>query len=97
VSVWWSITLSAGSLWTSWLVGSRKRVGFLLAVAMQLVWIGFALDSGQWGFIASAAVFSAVNVRNYLRWKRLDEAEARDDAVMTSRARIAGWINQIRT
>lgn len=73
---WWSIALTAGALVSCWLVGDRRRVGYLVAIALQAVWLAYAVATEQWAFIASATVFAVVNTRNYRKWKRLDEAEA---------------------
>lgn len=75
MSVWWSIVLAAGALFTAWQVGNRQRVGFLLALGLQAGWIVYSVISKQWGFLVSSIIFAGMNVRNWRKWKRLDEAE----------------------
>lgn len=74
MSVWWSIGLSVGSLAVTWLVGERRRCGWLLAVCLQVAWLAYALLSTQWGFTVAAVVFGCMNLRNYLKWRRDDYA-----------------------
>ncbi len=76
MSVWWSIVLSAVAIGTSWLVGNRWTPAWLIAAVSQALWVAYAVLTQQWGFVASAVVFGALNLRNYLKWKQLDREEA---------------------
>lgn len=82
MSVWWSVGLAIGAVWSAWLLGNRNRAGWSLGLVLQLGWIVYSVMSRQWGFLASAVVFTVVDARNYLKWKRLDNATPRDEVVL---------------
>lgn len=75
MSVWWSVSLSAIAVVTSWLIGNRWTPAWLVGVAAQVVWVVYAVMTQQWGFIGSAVIFGVMNMRNYLKWKQLDREE----------------------
>jgi hypothetical protein len=67
----WSYLLAAiniGGLVLSWQVGNRKRWAWLFYVPWNLIWIAYAIDTGSYGFIASASAYIAVALRNWLKW-----------------------------
>lgn len=66
----WSITLSALGIVGILLAGSKRKVGWLVGMAIQPLWIIFAIQTGQYGFIANAVIYFAVYLRNYLLWRR---------------------------
>lgn len=72
---WWSIALTVGALVSCWLIGDRRRVGYLVGNALQAGWLAYAVVTEQWAFVLSAVVFVVVNTRNYRKWKHLDDAE----------------------
>lgn len=75
MSVWWSIGLSVIAVGVQWLIGNRWTPAWLLAVGAQGLWAVYAVWTRQWGFIGSAVVFGALNVRNYRKWRQLDREE----------------------
>jgi hypothetical protein len=53
-----------------WLVGGGPRsraISFCLSFVNQLIWVIYAVATGQYGFVAGAVVFGAVAVRNLYR------------------------------
>jgi hypothetical protein len=48
-----------------WLAGNRHRAGWGLAAAAHLLWLPYALGSGQPGFVLAVAAFGLVGLRNY--------------------------------
>jgi hypothetical protein len=53
-----------------WLAGNRLPAGWGLAATAHLLWLPYALGSGQPGFALAVAAFGLVCLRNY-RWSRL--------------------------
>jgi hypothetical protein len=51
-----------------WLAGRRLAVGWAVAVVNELLWIVYAVQTGQWGFIVGAVLYIVVFTRNWLRW-----------------------------
>jgi nicotinamide riboside transporter PnuC len=52
-----------------WLAGSNNKLGWGLGVFAQLLWIVYAMQTDQYGFIVSALVYGFVYARNFYRWK----------------------------
>jgi hypothetical protein len=74
VSQWWSWTLAAIGVTGLFLAGSNRKAGWAIGLGVQALWIAYAFATRQWGFIASAVAYGAVNVRNWLRWRRAERA-----------------------
>jgi hypothetical protein len=43
--------------------------GYLVGVAVQVLWVAYAIVSAQWGFIVSAFAYGAVNAIGLYRWR----------------------------
>lgn len=50
--------------------GRRRAAGWALGLLNQVIWIGYALATQQYGFIIGAVVYGAVMVRNLWRMRR---------------------------
>jgi hypothetical protein len=59
-----------------WLAGNRLPAGWGLAAAAHLLWLPYAVGSGQAGFALAVAAFGLVCLRNY-RWGRLHRGSGR--------------------
>lgn len=69
----WSYALAAVGLTGLYLTGNMKRVGFLVGLGAQVLWIAYAIATRQWGFIATAVVYGGMYYRNWIRWKKTEE------------------------
>lgn len=74
IAWWWNFLLAAVGIIGLWLAGSHKRAGWMIGVGVQLLWITYAVATGQLGFVASALAYGFVNARNMIKWKR-EQAE----------------------
>lgn len=70
IAWWWSWLLAGVGVTGLWLAGSHKRAGWMIGLSVQLLWITYAVASGQPGFVVSAFAYGAVNARNMIKWKR---------------------------
>ena len=70
VNLIWSIVLAAVGILGLYLAGSKNLWGWVISFGAQLLWIIFALVTGQFGFILSALAYGWVYARNYIRWRR---------------------------
>lgn len=68
--MWWSWTLAAVGVFGLWLTTRKLWQGFAVGVAVQALWITYAVATRQWGFIASALAYGAVNTLGLVRWRR---------------------------
>lgn len=66
---WWSWVLAGIGVTGLYFAGSNRAVGWAIGLAVQVLWIGYAFATRQWGFIFSAIAYSAVNIRNWRRWR----------------------------
>lgn len=66
----WSILLSVGGVLGIWLAGRKNYWGWALGLAMQLLWITFALVTAQYGFILSGLAYGYVYAINLRKWRR---------------------------
>ena len=56
-----------------WLVGRKKRYGWLVGLAAQPVWAAFAWLSGAWGLFVFEIVYTAIVFHNWRRWGETHE------------------------
>lgn len=75
----WSYILTALGITGLILAGSKKRLGWLLGLAAQPLWVAYALVSGQWGFVASGLIYGGVYLRNWYRWRREARIAAQEE------------------
>jgi hypothetical protein len=66
---WWSWALAAVGVFGLWLTTRRDWRGYLVGVSVQLLWVAYAIATTQWGFIASALVYGAVNMIGIRAWR----------------------------
>jgi hypothetical protein len=69
----WSWILMAIGVAGIWLAGSNNKLGWGLGVFAQVLWIVYALETNQYGFIVSAIIYGFVYGRNFYRWKKEQE------------------------
>lgn len=67
---WWSWFLASGNLTVLWLLGGGRRAGWYVGIGFQVFWFTYAIVTHQWGFIASACAFAAINLRGLLKSRR---------------------------
>jgi hypothetical protein len=60
--------LAALSLTASWLMGSKRRGAWLVAILTNVVGMAYFAGTGQDGLVALEAAFILTNTRGWLRW-----------------------------
>lgn len=66
----WSWVLAIVGVLGIFLVGQKTIWGWPLLFVNECLWIAYALQTKQYGFIFAAIVYAAVYVKSYLLWKR---------------------------
>ena len=66
----WSYILSGLGIVTMLLTGRKLAIGWLVGLTNSVLWIIYALTTGNYGFIISSLVFIVVQIRNYLAWTK---------------------------
>lgn len=70
VDQWWSWVLTVLGVSGLHLAGRRNAWGWAIGVAAQVLWLAYAVTTRQWGFLASAVVYGAVHLNNFVHWRR---------------------------
>ncbi len=68
--MWWSWVLALIGMSGLYLTTKKLRVGFMVGMAVQVLWIVYAITTNQYGFIFSALGYGAVNALGYYRWRK---------------------------
>lgn len=66
----WSWILAVIGILGIYFVGKKTLWGWLILLVNECIWIAYALDTKQYGFIISALAYAAVYIRSYIHWKR---------------------------
>jgi len=53
-------------------VGRKTIWGWYVLLFNEILWIAYAVNTKQYGFIFSALAYAAVYVKSYLHWKKDD-------------------------
>lgn len=70
----WSLVLAAVGIGGLYVAGRKLWWGWLIGLGAQLLWVGYAVATRQWGFILSAVAYGWVYARNALAWRRERQA-----------------------
>lgn len=66
----WSWGLASIGVFGLFLTTRKLKAGFAVGVGVQVLWIAYAVASHQYGFIASALAYGAVNALGLARWTK---------------------------
>lgn len=68
--MWWSVVLAVIGVFGLYLTTRKMAAGYAVGVAVQVLWIAYAIVTAQYGFIFSALAFGAVNALGFYRWTK---------------------------
>lgn len=68
--VWGSWCLAPFGLLGMYAVGRRKRWGWVVSITTQVLWYGYAVGTGQYGFTIGTTLYLCVYIKNWLGWGR---------------------------
>jgi hypothetical protein len=55
----------------SWIVGNKKKIGFLILALSNLCWIGYVLIAKvSYGLLLVVMPAFIINIRNFIKWKK---------------------------
>ncbi|MEU5872500.1 hypothetical protein AB0A73_13210 [Glycomyces sp. NPDC047369] len=66
---WWSWALTLIGLTGWWLTGRRLWQGWAVSLAVQALWLAYALVTQQYGFIVASVSYGAMATLNLRRWR----------------------------
>ena len=59
-----------------YLLSERKRIGFIFGVLGGVLWITYSiLTRSTFGLLIVIPITAAINIRGYIKWKRIDNNE----------------------
>lgn len=67
---YWSWILAVIGVTGIFLVGQKTIWGWLVLTTNELLWIGYALNTKQYGFIVMATAYMIVYLKSYREWNR---------------------------
>ena len=77
----WPYILSLGGVAGIYIAGRKSMWGWALGLAMQVLWVAFAITTAQYGFLISAAAYGWVYGLNLYKWnKEKREHDSSQDA-----------------
>lgn len=83
--MWWSWILSGVGLLSLWQITKWNRTGFITGLVVEALWLIYAIQTEQWGFLPAVVIFSVVYVDAWRKWgpkiKHWEEVEERYEAV----------------
>lgn len=73
----WGYLLASGGVFGLWLAGRKSKYGWAVGLAMQVLWIIYAIATSQWGFIISAVAYGWIYAKNFLAWRKEEASDGR--------------------
>ena len=67
---YWSWILAVIGVTGIFLVGKKTIWGWLVLTTNELLWIGYALNTKQYGFIVMATAYMIVYIKSYIEWNK---------------------------
>lgn len=77
--MWWSWLLAVIGVFGLYLTTRKMAAGYAVGVAVQILWITYAIVTAQYGFIFSALAFGAVNALGFYKWTAEDQKVRHQD------------------
>ena len=68
--MWWSWVLAFVGIAGIFFVGRKDNWGWFVLLFNEILWIGYALATDQYGFIFSALAYAVVYIRSYILWSK---------------------------
>jgi hypothetical protein len=70
VNAYWSYLLAPFGLIGMFLAGRRNNAGWALSIGTQVLWLTYAVQTQQWGFIPGSLAYAGVYARNWWLWRK---------------------------
>jgi len=70
---YWSYILAPLGLAGMWMAGKKRRSGWLLSLFTQALWLAYAIQTKQYGFIVGTLSYAFVYVKNYMSWGKKND------------------------
>jgi hypothetical protein len=64
----WGLILDSVTFVGVFLLAHKHRIGWIMSVFAQLVWMTYAISTQQWGFIPGILAYTTVSIHGYVYW-----------------------------
>lgn len=88
---WWSVLLAVVGVAGLYIAGRKSWIGWAIGLTAQLLWVAYALVSGQWGFLLSAGAYGWVYATNWIRWRRDTSSDPAPPEVTLHPSTLLRW------
>lgn len=68
-----SLLLSVLTILDYWLLAERKKAGWVIGLAIQPIWVYYAVSIDQYGLIVMSVFYTLINWRGLLNHDRLQK------------------------
>lgn len=68
----WSLVLAAIGITGLYLAGKKNYWGWAIGIFAQLLWIAYAINTKQYGFLATAVAYAWIYSKNFIQWRKLE-------------------------
>ena len=58
------------SILTLWLIGDKNKLGFVIGMATQFVWVAIFILNGTYFLLITSIVYFTMYLRGYLKWAK---------------------------
>lgn len=73
MSAYWSYFLAPFGLLGLYLAGRQVSWGWLLGLGTQALWLAYAIDTEQWGFVPGTLAYGFVYAKNFRAWRKQEK------------------------
>jgi nicotinamide riboside transporter PnuC len=70
----WSWVLAAIGVTGIFFVGKKTIWGWLILLLNECIWIAYAINTKQYGFIVAALAYAGVYIKSYLAWNKEEKS-----------------------
>lgn len=75
IPLWaWGLVLDGVGLCGSWFLARMNRVGWIISLVAQALWLVYSVQTAQWGFLPGITMQTMINVKGYRTWSAAKEA-----------------------
>lgn len=66
---YWAYVLAAVGVFGLYLAGRKSQWGWAVGLGAQGLWLAYAVNTHQWGFLVSSFAYGAVYMKNFRAWR----------------------------
>lgn len=92
--MWWSWVLTTIGITGYILIGRKVWWAWYVNIGVQVLWIIYAIQTKQYGFIVSAVMYAIVFATNARKWTNDRESKAASDLQISNIIGVRYWCDR---